>query len=578
MFTKNQIVEEYRRWKTSALSDPDLADELGAIEGKEKDVFDRFYRNLEFGTGGLRGVIGAGTNRVNVYTLGKASQGYANYLKAEFKQPSVAIAYDSRIKSALFAKTAAEVFAGNGIRVFLYPALMPTPALSFAVRELCCSGGVMITASHNPAAYNGYKVYGADGCQITLSAAERILSEIEGVDLFSGVRRLNFEEGLAAGSISYIEEAVVDKYLARIAGEGLRLQDIKKDVSIVYTPLNGAGLRCVTRSLRENGFSNIFVVPEQQEPDGRFPTCPYPNPEMREALELGLSYAKKLKSDLLLATDPDSDRVGIAVRDKEDYRLLSGNQMGALLFDYICKSRLEKGRMPARPLAVKTIVTTELAGAIAKKYGVELIDVLTGFKFIGEQIGLLEQKGQESRYIFGFEESCGYLTGTFVRDKDGVNASLMIAEMFAYYKERGLSLPEVLESLYLEHGYYRETLQGFDFEGADGLRVMQRIMKGLRERPPKTAPFGSLACLRDYGASRAFYPDGGEEEIGLPVSDVLGFDYEGGLSAVVRPSGTEPKLKIYYFAKGETAEAAYKLEEQIRAFFTRLIEEYKKQE
>lgn len=459
------ILNAWNEWRTQELSDKDLIAELENIKLSDEEIFDRFYRNLEFGTGGLRGVIGAGTNRMNIYTVAKATQGYSNYLKKQNASPKVAIAYDSRIKSDVFAKVAAEVFAANGIYVYIYSEIMPTPALSFAVRYLNCSGGIVITASHNPSKYNGYKVYGNDGCQITTDVAISILSEIEVLNIFKDVKKISFEKALEQGIITYISEQVVEEYLNAVSSQSLCGDEIDRGVSIVYTPLNGSGLKCVTRILKENGFTNISVVKEQEKPDGNFPTCPYPNPEIKEALELGLRDAKKLRSDLLLATDPDCDRVGIALRNNEDYVLLSGNEVGLLLFDYICRRRITLDIMPENPVLIKTIVTIDMATRIAHDYGVEVIEVLTGFKFIGEQIGLLEAAGEEKRFILGFEESYGYLTGGYVRDKDAVNGSLMICEMFAYYKNQGISLIDVLKGLYKKYGYCLNTLHSYTLKG-----------------------------------------------------------------------------------------------------------------
>ncbi len=566
MYSDAEMKKEYARW-CARIEDADLKDELKGIADDGAGIEDRFYRDLEFGTGGLRGVIGAGLNRINVYTVARATQGLSAYLLGEYERPGVAIAYDSRIKSDVFARTAAEVFCANGIRVYIYPELMPTPSLSFAVKRLLCSGGVVVTASHNPSKYNGYKVYGSDGCQITLDAAAKVLARIEKLDIFDDVKRTDFDEGLKSGLISYIGEDVFEDYMKNVTAQGIRLKEIDKDVSIVYTPLNGSGLKCVTTVLKRNGFTNITVVPEQEKPDGRFPTCPYPNPEIREALEKGLECARRTGSDLLLATDPDCDRIGIAVRDGEDYKLLTGNQTGVLLLDYVAKSRMEKGTMPKDPIAIKTIVTTEMAGKIAEKYGVELINVLTGFKFIGEQIGCLEAKGEDGRYIFGFEESYGYLSGGYVRDKDGVDAALLICEMFAYYKGKGLSLLQVLDALYKEHGYFVNTLKNYTFEGAEGFSAMQGIMGALRNSPVKEAAGRKLVCHSDYVSSLAVYADGRSEKIELPVSDVLKFDYEGDISVVVRPSGTEPKLKLYYSVKAGSLEEASALTESIAAVF-----------
>lgn len=549
-------------WRNRALEDSDLTAELEAMKDDPARMEDSFYKELEFGTGGLRGVIGAGTNRMNIYTVAKATQGYANYLNKHFTDPSVAIAHDSRIKSDLFAQAAAEVFAANGIRVFTYPELMPTPSLSFAVRRLHCMGGVVVTASHNPAKYNGYKVYGADGCQITTEAAKEVLEEIMAVDVFDGVKKIPFDEGLESGLISYIGEKTVDAYLDAVSAQSLCGDDIlcgdgaiDRNLSIVYTPLNGAGRKCVMNCLKKNGFTNISVVAEQEYPDGNFPTCPYPNPEIREALELGLRDAKKLGSDLLLATDPDSDRVGIAVRKGGDYVLISGNEVGMLLLDYICKRRIALKKMPENPILVKTIVTIDMAKQIAEDYGVQVIDVLTGFKFIGEQIGMLEAKGEEDRYILGFEESYGYLTGTYVRDKDAVDGALIICEMAAFYKAQGLGLCDVLDSLYQKYGYCHNTLHTYTFEGAEGFRKMQQIMKSLREEQPKEIAGRKILEIQDYQTGLN----------GLPKADVLKYIIEGNGSVVVRPSGTEPKLKLYFSVSADGKEQAAAMERQYAA-------------
>lgn len=558
------VKSNWMLWNTEQLEDVDLERELTLISGDESAVTDRFYKDLEFGTGGLRGVIGAGTNRMNIYTVAKATQGYADYLKQNVTAPSVAIAYDSRIKSEEFAKVAAQVFAANGIRVHIYGELMPTPALSFAVRHLNCSGGIVITASHNPAKYNGYKVYGPDGCQITTRAAEEILGRIRAVDIFKGVKKAPFDRGVKDKIISYITEDTVAAYIQAVSAQALSGGEaLDRSISIVYTPLNGTGLTCVTRCLKENGFTNVSVVAEQELPDGNFTTCPYPNPEIRETLQLGLRDARKLESDLLLATDPDCDRVGIAVKAGEDYELLSGNEVGMLLLDYICKRRLALGRMPAEPVFVKTIVTIDMASQIASDYGVEVIDVLTGFKFIGEQIGLLEKKGEEDRFILGFEESYGYLTGSYVRDKDAVDGSLMICEMFAYYKSQGQSLMEVLNGLYQKYGYCLNTLHSYTFEGAEGFQKMLDIMTGFRNNSPKTWIGRKLLSVHDYKTSIARYRDGREEKIELPVSDVLKFALEGNLSVVMRPSGTEPKLKVYISVSAKDRETAARLEKEL---------------
>lgn len=555
------IQEEYRRWLEKATLDPDLIPELRAMENDR--VEDAFYRDLAFGTGGLRGVIGAGTNRVNVYTIAKASQGLADFLKKQGKAPSVVIGFDSRIKSERFAQTAAGVFAANGIKVHIWPNLMPVPTVSFATRYLGASAGVMITASHNPSKYNGYKVYGSDGCQITTQAAGEILREIEKLDIFEDVSRGSFEKGLEKGEISYISPEVYTAFVEAVKGQSVLFgEPVNKDVAIVYSPLNGSGLKPVTRTLGEMGYTNITVVREQEQPDGHFPTCPYPNPEIREAMALGMEYAKRYNADLLLATDPDCDRVGIAVKDKSgDYRLLTGNQVGLLLLDYICAQRVKHGRMPENPVMVKTIVTMDMAQRIAEHYGLKTVNVLTGFKFIGEQIGLLERQGREDSFVFGFEESYGYLTGTYVRDKDGVDGAYMICEMFSFYASRGVSLLEKLEELYRTYGYCLNTLHSYEFDGSAGFARMQRIMAAFRGGLPA---FGGkkVEKLLDYSLGLD----------GLPKSDVLKFLLEGNCSIVVRPSGTEPKLKIYVSVSAEDEASAARLEREI----TRTAEEFLK--
>ncbi len=565
----NRAQEEYERWLEQA-ADEQMQQELKEIAGDQDEISDRFYRDLEFGTGGLRGVIGAGTNRMNLYTVGKASQGLANYLNAKFETPSVAIAYDSRILSDVFAKRAAGVFAANGIAVHIYKELMPTPALSFAVRYLNCSAGVVVTASHNPSKYNGYKVYGADGCQITLEAAKAVLEQIEQADLFADVKAVPFEQGIADGRISVIGEEVFEAYMAAVSGQAL-CKGIDKNVSIVYTPLNGSGRRCVTTCLARNGFTNIVIPKEQEMPDGNFPTCPYPNPEIREALEVGLRKAEEVQSDLLLATDPDCDRVGAAVRTPEGYTLITGNQMGVLLFDFVCRMRTQNGTMPKQPVAVSTIVSTGMINPIAKKYGVELRRVLTGFKFIGEQIGFLEQNQEADRYIFGFEESYGYLSGSFVRDKDGVNASLLICEMFAYYKGQGKSLIDMLEDLYAEYGVYLETQQSAAFEGESGFARMQEIMDGLREHTPAAIAGKPVISTADYLQAKKRMADGSVETLKLPKSNVIALELEGDATVIVRPSGTEPKLKIYYTLRADTKADGEAKIAALKEFFTRIV-------
>ncbi len=539
------IRKEYERWVKCATEDPDLVKELKDIANDEKKIEDAFYRNLEFGTGGLRGVIGAGTNRMNIYMVRKASQGLANYvLKRYPNNPSIAVSFDSRIKSTLFAHIASEVFAANGIKVHIYKELMPTPCLSYAVRELKCSAGIMVTASHNPSKYNGYKVYGSDGCQITTQAAADILEEINALDVFDDPKHGDYDALLKNGMINIISDDLYTKFINRVKEETLLVDEpIDKSVKIIYSPLHGTGLKPVTRILREFGFNNIIVVKEQEEPDGNFTTCPYPNPEIREAMQEGIRYAKENNADLLIATDPDADRVGIAVKDGDDYRLLTGNQVGVLLFDYICSLRIKHNKMPKNPIGIKTIVTTDMVKKVAEKYGVQIVEVLTGFKFIGEQIGLLEAKGEEERYIFGFEESYGYLSGGYVRDKDAVDGAFLIAEMFAYYKHQGISLVSKLSELYKEYGYFSNYLDSFEFEGSSGFNKMMSIMEKARNQITSIGKYKIVNKI-DY-----------EKGVnGLPKSNVLKLFLDNGTSIVVRPSGTEPKLKIYTSICGDNFE------------------------
>ncbi|MDD7184243.1 MAG: phospho-sugar mutase [Oscillospiraceae bacterium] len=567
-------MELYSLWCKNAVDDSDLQNELKSIENDQPAIRDRFYRDLEFGTGGLRGVIGAGTNRLNIYTIRRATQGLANYVKQEYNGGSVAISYDSRIKSDVFAKAAAEVLAANGIKVYIYKELMPTPMLSFAVRKLKCQAGIMVTASHNPAKYNGYKAYGDDGCQITLKGAEIILNEINSLDMFKDVKISDFNTELEKGNIEYISQEVIDAYYDCVLAEGINTDlCASSGLKVVYTPLNGTGNKPVRNILKRIGITDVTLVEEQENPDGNFPTCPYPNPEIREALELGLKKCKEVKPDLLLATDPDCDRVGIAVPDGDDYVLFTGNEVGALLFEYICKQRIAKGTMPENPIVVKTIVTTNIIDAIAEEYGVEVIDVLTGFKFIGEQIGLLEEKGEENRYIFGFEESYGYLSGGYVRDKDAVNASMLICEMASYYRTQGISLLQARENLYNKYGVYYHTLHSFTFEGESGMIKMNDIMNQLRQNPPSEVAGYKVLKASDYKLSiTKDLTNGTESEITLPKSNVLAFELEDNLKVVVRPSGTEPKIKTYYTAKAPTFDDAKAVESKLAGDFGKFFE------
>lgn len=567
-------MELYQSWLENAVDDPDLQSELKAIEHDMEGIQDRFYRDLAFGTGGLRGVIGAGTNRMNIYTVRRATQGLADYVKEAFSEPSVAISYDSRIKSTDFAKAAAEVLAANGVKVHIYTELKPTPMLSFAVRALHCSAGIMVTASHNPAKYNGYKAYGSDGCQMTIDAADAVLAKINALDIFRDVKHVAFEEALASGMISYISEEVVEDYFQNVLAQSIN-PNLCADsgLKIVYTPLNGTGNKPVRTILNRIGIQDVTIVKEQEQPDGNFTTCPYPNPEIREALQLGLNYCDQVKPDLLLATDPDADRVGIAVPDGNGgYALFSGNEVGAMLLEYICEQRLEKGTMPERPVAVKTIVTTDIVDAICKAYGVELIEVLTGFKFIGEQIGFLEEKGEENRYIFGFEESYGYLAGTYVRDKDAVVASMLICEMAAYYRTKGISMMQARENLYKKYGVYVHAQHSFTFEGESGMIRMQNIMEHLRTNRPEKIDTLQVIQFADYEKQISVdLKTGAETAITLPKSNVLSFTLEQGAKVIVRPSGTEPKIKAYYTTTAATAEAANAMKDALDTAFSAIM-------
>ena len=541
-------LELYKLWLEKATDDPDLIAELKALDPETDGdaIFDRFYRDLEFGTGGLRGVIGAGTNRLNVYVVRKATQGLCDYLKGTDLPQSIAIGYDSRIKSDRFALEAARVIAANGITAWLYPRLEPTPALSWAVRYYGTGAGICVTASHNPAKYNGYKVYGADGCQITLEVAATVLENIGKVDIFEDVKLISEAEGREKGLIRTIGEDCLEGFLDAVQKQSLATG--KMDMKVVYTPLNGAGLECVTKILKRIGIEDVTVVPEQEKPDGNFPTCPYPNPEIREAMEKGLQLCRELKPDLLLGTDPDCDRMGVAVPEGDDYRLITGNEMGVLLLDYICRKRIENGTMPEDPIAVTTIVSTDMGDAVAREYGIELRRVLTGFKFIGEQIADVESQGHPERYIFGFEESYGYLSGAHVRDKDAVNASMLCCEMTAWYRSQGKTLAQAMDDLYAKHGCYHNDLASFTYEGADGMKKMQSIMEELRKNPPKALGDEAVTAIVDYKF----------DDTGLPKSNVLQYQSDS-CKILVRPSGTEPKVKLYLSARAATmAEAAAK--------------------
>ena len=537
-------MDDYKRWADADLEDADLTAELKEIAGKEEEIKERFAVSLKFGTAGLRGVLGAGSNRMNIYVVRQATQGLANWVKTQGGNQLVAISYDSRIKSDVFAKTAACVLAANGIKVRIYDALMPVPALSFATRYYEANAGIMVTASHNPAKYNGYKAYGPDGCQMTDEAADIVYAEIQKTDILEGAKMMSFEEGMEAGLIAYVGDDCKEALYAAIEARSVRPGLCKTaGLKLVYSPLNGSGLVPVTRVLNDIGIDDITIVPEQQYPDGNFPTCPYPNPEIFEALKLGLELAEKSGADLMLATDPDADRVGIAIKCPDgSYELVSGNEVGVLLLDYICAGRIENGTMPENPVAVKSIVSTPLADAVAAHYGVELRSVLTGFKWIGDQIATLEAAGEVDRFIFGFEESYGYLAGPYVRDKDAIIGSMLICEMAAYYRSIGSSIKQRLEEIYAQYGRYLNKVDSFEFPGLSGMDKMAGIMEELRKNPPTEIGGYTVVKVTDFKKP---------EETGLPVANVLIYDLEGGAAVIVRPSGTEPKIKTYFTTLGK---------------------------
>lgn len=554
----NDIHSLYALWCEKATADADLLPELESVKGNEDEILDRFYKNLEFGTAGLRGVIGAGTNRMNIYTVNQATQGLADYLNEDFENPSIAIAYDSRIKSDVFARSAACVLAANGVQVYLYPELVPTPMLSYAVRTLKCSSGIIITASHNPSKYNGYKCYDPNGYQMTDAAAAKTYAYIQKVDMFSGVKTTDFDEALAEGKIRYIARDVFEGFYEEVLKAQVNPEVCKaSDLSVIYTPLNGTGNLHVREILKRIGIRDVTVVPEQELPDGNFPTCPYPNPEIRQAFERAIALSETKKADLLLATDPDCDRVGIAVLDGGEYKLMTGNEVGAMLTEYVLSTLSAQGKLPQNPIVVKTIVTSRLVAKIAENYGAETADLLTGFKYIGELVTKLEEKGEADRYIIGMEESYGYLRGTHCRDKDAVVASMLICEMAAYYKAKGMSLYDFMQSIYKKYGLYLNTLLNFNFEGAAGMQKMADMMNALRENPPKEIGGEAVESITDYKASVCKdLTTGGETAVDLPKSNVLQYRLVGEDSVIVRPSGTEPKIKIYITSVADTRENA----------------------
>lgn len=554
----------YNVWCEKATEDKDLIEELKSIKGNEEEIYEKFYKNLEFGTAGLRGIIGAGTNRMNIYVVRQATQSLANYVKNTYGGGAVAISHDSRIKADLFMNEAAKVLAANGIKAYITSELQPTPVLSFLVRELKCQAGIMITASHNPAKYNGYKAYGSDGCQMTDKAAGLVYDEIQKLDIFEDVKTMDLDEALNSGLVEYVGDELYDRYIANVkeqqVNEGLCADS---GLKVVYTPLNGTGNKLVRRVLDEIGIKDVTIVPEQELPDGNFTTCPYPNPEIKEALQLGLDMCEKVKPDLLLATDPDADRVGIAVPENGTYRLITGNETGIMLTNYLLSVRKEKGTLPENPIVVRTIVTSLLIDKICEKYNCELKKVLTGFKYIGEVILKLEEKNEKERFVFGFEESYGYLSGTYVRDKDAVVASMLICEMAAYYRKQGKTLANVIDEIYKEYGYYRNTTLSFEFDGASGMKKMQEIMDNLRENPLKTINSHDVKTVYDYLESEEKDVETGKiTPIDLPKSNVLHFCL-GGDAVIVRPSGTEPKIKLYITSIGKTEQESIEIADKM---------------
>ena len=558
--------EEYKRWMAADLEDADLMPELTKIEGNDDEIKERFAVALKFGTAGLRGVLGAGTNRMNIYVVRQATQGLANYVLKKYGNGSVAISHDSRIKADLFMNEAARVLAANGIKVYITSELQPTPVLSYLVRYFKCQAGIMVTASHNPAAYNGYKAYGEDGCQMTDVAANTVYDEISKLDMFKDVKITDFDEAVKSGMIEYVDESVYDTYLEKVMEQQVNPGVCKgADLKVVYTPLNGTGNKLVRKVLGKIGVNDVVVVPEQELPDGNFTTCPYPNPEIKEALAKGLELCEKEQPDLLLATDPDADRVGIAVKDYDgSYRLISGNEDGVMLTNYILSCKKASGKLPEKPVVVKTIVTTKLINKLCEKYGCELKNVLTGFKYIGEVILNLEKKHEENRYLFGFEESYGYLSGTYVRDKDAVVASMLVCEMAAYYKKQGKSLAEVIDGLYEEFGYYLNQTYSFEFDGAAGMQKMSDIMTAVRDNTPKSIAGYDVVKVSDYLLRKETdVATGSVTDIDLPKSNVIALHLADDNAVIIRPSGTEPKIKLYITSVGKDKDNAAEICEKL---------------
>lgn len=560
------IKQTYNEWLENAVEDRDLTAELESIKNNEDEIYDRFYTALKFGTAGLRGIIGAGTNRMNIYVVRQATQGLANYVLKKYGNGSVAISHDSRIKADLFMNEAARVLAANGIKVYITSELQPTPVLSYLVRYFKCQAGIMVTASHNPAAYNGYKAYGEDGCQMTDVAANTVYDEISKLDMFKDVKIADFDEAVKSGMIEYVDESVYDTYLEKVMEQQVNPGICNgADLKVVYTPLNGTGNKLVRKVLGKIGVNDVVVVPEQELPDGNFTTCPYPNPEIKEALAKGLELCEKEQPDLLLATDPDADRVGIAVKDYDgSYRLISGNEDGVMLTNYILSCKKASGKLPEKPVVVKTIVTTKLINKLCEKYGCELKNVLTGFKYIGEVILNLEKKHEENRYLFGFEESYGYLSGTYVRDKDAVVASMLVCEMAAYYKKQGKSLAEVIDGLYEEFGYYLNQTYSFEFDGAAGMQKMSDIMTAVRDNTPKSIAGYDVVKVFDYFLRKETdVATGSVTDIDLPKSNVIALHLADDNAVIIRPSGTEPKIKLYITSVGKDKDNAAEICEKL---------------
>ena len=562
----NRFMELYRLWSEKA-QDESVKASLAALDNDEAEIYECFYKSLEFGTAGLRGILGAGTNRMNVYTVGQATQGLADYVKESFENPSVVIGYDSRIKSTEFAQETARVLAANGVKVYLFPELIPTPVVSFAVRELKCASGVIITASHNPSKYNGYKCYDPNGYQMTDEAANKVYGFINKTDIFADVKRVDFDEALANGAIEYVSADLVEKFMTLVLAQSINPVGDDCDLKVIYTPLNGAGNKPVREVLDRLGIKDIKVVPQQELPDGNFPTCTYPNPEVRQAFECAIEMAKDYPADILLATDPDCDRVGVAVKAGDDYRLISGNEMGAILLSYILSQRKANGTLPENPVAIKTIVSTILCNSICEKYNCEMVELLTGFKYIGEYITALEAKGEADRFVMGYEESYGYLAGIHARDKDAVVASMLICEMAAFYKKQGKSLADVLADLYSEFGIFLNHVDNFTFEGSQGMAKMAQLMDGMRNAAPDEIAGFKVTRRFDYKLSECTDCITGETSvIKLPKSNVLLYKLGDSAEVIFRPSGTEPKIKAYITARAETMDEAVRIKEALRAY------------